>query len=56
MRNIEGVYQSLNKVLPLDKDEFLAKTSKKDDQNEEVAKHLNSKTATKIKILSTKFG
>lgn len=52
MKDAEGIYEELNKILPLPKSEFLAKASKKDDQNEEIAKHLNSETADKIKALN----
>lgn len=46
------LYQKLNNVFPIDKEEFLAKASKKDDKNEEIANHLNTETANKIKKLN----
>lgn len=48
----EKIYESLSKVLALDREEFLAKASKKDDSYEEIAKHLNAETADKIKGLN----
>jgi cell division protein FtsI (penicillin-binding protein 3)/stage V sporulation protein D (sporulation-specific penicillin-binding protein) len=48
----EKIYTTLSKVLPLEKSEFMAKASKKDDPNEEVAIHLNEETADKIKSLN----
>lgn len=48
----EGIYDSLSKVLVLDRAEFLAKASDKTDKYEEVAKHLNSETYEKIKKLN----
>lgn len=48
----EKIYDSLSQVIPLDKEEFLTKASKKDDNYEELVKHLNSETAEKIEKLN----
>lgn len=48
----EKIYDELSKVLPLNKEEFLLKVSQKDRKYEEVAKHLNSETAEKVKELN----
>ena len=45
MKDPEKVFEDLNRVLPLDRDDFLAKASKKDDVYEEIAKHLNNKNS-----------
>jgi cell division protein FtsI/penicillin-binding protein 2 len=52
IKDPNSIYESLSKVLPLDREEFVAKASKKNDKNEEIAKHLNSDTANKIKELN----
>lgn len=52
IKDPEEIYKNLNQVLVLDKEEFLAKASKKDDVYEEIAKHLNAETADKIKALN----
>lgn len=48
----EEIYKRLNSILALDKTEFLAKTSDKSHVYEEIAKHLNTETADKIKTLN----
>ncbi len=52
IKDPEPIYESLSKVLTLDKQEFIAKASKKDDKNEVIAEHLNSETADKIRALN----
>jgi len=52
IKNPEEVFKNLSQVLVLDKAEFLAKASKKNDPYEEIAKNLNTETADKIKALN----
>ncbi|KKQ77815.1 MAG: hypothetical protein A2644_01935 [Candidatus Zambryskibacteria bacterium RIFCSPHIGHO2_01_FULL_39_63] len=52
IKDPEEIYKNLSKVLVLDKEEFITKTSKKTDSYEEIAKHLNTETADKIKALN----
>lgn len=52
IKDPESVYENLSKALPLDRNEFITKVSKKDDKNEEIAKHINSETADKVKALN----
>jgi cell division protein FtsI (penicillin-binding protein 3)/stage V sporulation protein D (sporulation-specific penicillin-binding protein) len=48
----EKIYNYLNPVLALNKEEFVAKASKKNDVYEELAVHLNEETSNKIKALN----
>lgn len=48
----EKVFESLNKIIPLNKEEFMEKALNKKDKNEDIAKRLNSETAEKIKNLN----
>lgn len=52
IKDPEKIYDSLSKILALDKQEFLAKAAKKDRVYDEIAKHLNSETVDKIKSLN----
>lgn len=52
LNNPEEVYDSLSKIIVIDKDKFLAKASNKDHSYEEIAEHLNSETTDKIKSLN----
>lgn len=52
IRNPVEIFDSLSKILVLDKTDFLTKASKKTDPYEEIAKHLNTETADKIKALN----
>ncbi|MBN2094359.1 MAG: penicillin-binding protein 2 [Candidatus Zambryskibacteria bacterium] len=52
IKNPEEIYNELNQILVLDKSEFMTKARKQDDPYEEIAKHLNSDTAEKIKNLN----
>lgn len=52
IKDPEAIYQSLRKVLPLDREEFLAKAGKANDKNEEIANRLNKEAADKIKNLN----
>lgn len=49
--NIENTYEKLNAIVPLDKEDFLAKANKKDDPYEDVTNHLNKKQADIISSL-----
>lgn len=49
--NIENTYEKLNQIVPLDKEDFLAKANKKDDPYEDVTNHLNKKQADTISSL-----
>lgn len=52
IKDPENMFEKLNPILALDKDEFLKKTLKKDNPYEEIVVHLNSETADKIKTLN----
>jgi stage V sporulation protein D (sporulation-specific penicillin-binding protein) len=52
IKDPEKIYESLGKILVLDKKDFLAKAGKKDDPYEEIATHLNQETADKIQALN----
>ncbi len=52
IKNPEKVYKNLEKFLDLNKEKFLTQATKKNDPYEEIAKHLNSETADKIKALN----
>lgn len=52
MNDPEKVFNNLSSVLALDREEFMAKAAKKDDNYEELVTHLNSETADKVKALN----
>lgn len=52
IKDPENIYESLNKVFPLDKDEFITKASKKGGVYEEVVKYLNTEVGNKVKDLN----
>lgn len=52
MKDPEGVYESLSKILVLDKTEFMAKASDKTRVYDELVQHLNTETADKVKALN----
>ncbi len=52
IKDVEAVYQNLNTIVPIDKEEFLSKVGKKDDEYEEIITHINSDTAEKIRKLN----
>ncbi len=52
VKDPEAIYKQLSSVIPLDRDDFIARASKINDKNEEIAKNLNSETANKIKALN----
>lgn len=52
IKNPEDIYEKLNSIFPLDKKDFYAKATKINDKNEEVATHLNTETADKVKALN----
>ncbi|MSU56003.1 MAG: penicillin-binding protein 2 [Candidatus Taylorbacteria bacterium] len=51
IKNPEGTYVALSKIITLDKTEFLVKAGKKNDPYEELAKRLPSETAGQISAL-----
>ncbi len=51
IQNGEEVYLKLSKIIDLDHDEFISKTSKKDDPYEEIATHLSKEQADAISAL-----
>lgn len=52
IKNPSEIYDKLNQFLVLDKEDFLTKASAKDRVYEEIANHLNSETADKVKALN----
>lgn len=52
LNNPEEIYDNLSTIIVIDREEFLAKASKKDRTYEEITKHLNSETTDKIKALN----
>jgi stage V sporulation protein D (sporulation-specific penicillin-binding protein) len=52
IKDPEEIYKNLNQFLVLDKEAFLTEVSKKDRTYDEIAKHLNTETADKIKALN----
>lgn len=52
MRDPETVYEKINNIIPLDREQFLAKSQKTDHKNEEIIKNLNTETADKIRTLN----
>ena len=52
MKNPEDVYEKLNQVVVLDKQEFLKKATNTNRVYEEIAQHLNAETSDKIKKLN----
>ena len=47
-----NLFTPLSAIIALDKDQFFAKASKKDDEYEEIATHVNTEVADKIKTLN----
>lgn len=52
MREPELVFEKINKIIPLNKEDFLAKAEKRDHKNEEIIKNLNTETAEQIRSLN----
>lgn len=52
IKDPENMYNTLSKVLPLDKTQFLEKAANKNDSYEEIMQHLNTETADKLKALN----
>lgn len=52
IKDPEEIYKSLSPILALDKTEFLTKASQKTRVYDEIAQHLNTETADKIKALN----
>src|SRR3990167_4732320 len=50
-QELEKIYEQVNTITPLDKEEFLAKVHKKNDPYEELARRLTSEMADKIQAL-----
>lgn len=48
----EGTFSKLSEIVPLEKEEFMARAGKTDDVYEEIASRLDDTTAEKIKALS----
>ncbi len=51
LKNPEGAYNSLNTILPIDHDAFIAKALKTNDPYEEIAVHIDNDTGKKIENL-----
>src|SRR3989344_2824434 len=52
LKDVESVYNTLNDIVPINKEHFLSKANKKDDEYEEIITHINSDTAEKIRKLN----
>lgn len=50
-QDLETIYEELNKLIPLEKEEFMAKATKENDPYEELAKRLDQSVAEKIQAL-----
>ncbi len=48
IQDVEGTYQKLNQILPVDHNVFIAKSSKKSDPYEEIAQHVATDVGQKI--------
>lgn len=51
LKDPEDVYKKLSLLIQIDHDTFIAKATKKNDPYEEIAKHINTDTGTKISNL-----
>lgn len=51
VENVEGTYEALSAITPLDKEQFMESAAKKDDPYEEVAKRVPQEAADKIEAL-----
>ncbi len=49
--NLEEVYQTVNSIIPIEKETFFAKANKKDDPYEELARRVDAGQADKIQAL-----
>ncbi len=49
--NLDNVYEIINEITPLNKENFLVKAHKKNDPYEELSKHLDTEVAEKIQAL-----
>lgn len=49
--DLENLYNTINAIVPIEKEDFLAKATKKDDPYEKLAGHLPADTADKIRAL-----
>ena len=52
LKNDEEVYEKINAIFPINKEDFLSKASKKTDPYEEIAKHVSSDVGLKIDDLN----
>lgn len=52
IKDSESIYKSINEIVPIEKETFLSKVNKKDDEYEEIITHINSDTAEKIRKLN----
>lgn len=49
--DLENIYETVNNITPINKEEFLVKVGKRNDPYEELAKHLPADVAEKIRAL-----
>src|SRR3989344_2303821 len=49
--DLEKIYETVNNIIPINKEEFIAKANKKNDPYEELVKHLPIDVAEKIRAL-----
>ena len=49
--DLENIYETINAITPVDKEDFLAKAQKKNDPYEELTGHLPTDVAEKIRVL-----
>src|SRR3989344_1892449 len=49
--DLEKIYETVNAIIPIDKEDFLAKAQKKNDPYEELVGHLPIDVAEKIRVL-----
>lgn len=52
IKDPESVYNNLSQIIPIEKEDFLIKANKKNDEYEEIIKRINLETAEKIKKLN----
>lgn len=52
IKDPERTFESLNKIISLDRKDFLTKANKKEDHYEEIISHLSNETSEKIKSLN----
>lgn len=52
INDAESVYNNLNNIIPIEREDFFAKVAKKNDEYEEIKHHINSDTAEKVRKLN----